>query len=353
MKRYLPSDPNLRYMGRIEMRDPDAPVFYWPYSLVQFRFTGSLLRITVINHSFGAESGNGLRLGMELDGKESVLTLSPENGIAQTLTVTAEGAGQHSVRIWKREDSPHYFVFCGIAVSDGETVLPLPLPSLKIEAFGDSVTAGSWVELCSHVGQPDEPEYTAKYDNARYSFAVLAADLLSAQIHLTAQGGIALLDGSGYFENGAVGMETAYDKLCYQPYAGKLTPWDFSRYVPDYVVFAVGQNDQRAGGKEGVLPDAAGAERWIAAYCRILTDLMRKYPSAQFILTLTVLMHAELWESLVDAVCERMASSRVHRLRFTRSGKGTPGHPRIPEQCEMAYELTRFIQRLRGDAPCA
>lgn len=348
MKRVLPSDAAVTYMGRIDRSAPDAPVFYWPYSLFQFRFTGEILQFTLKNYSVDPLHGNGLRLGIELDGRESVLTLSPENGAEQTLTVTAAGEGTHSVRIWKREDCMHSFTLCGIAVGDRETVSPLPLPALKLEAFGDSVTSGSWVELCSHVGQPDEPDYTAKYDNARYSFAALTADLLSAQLHLTAQGGIALLDGSGYFENGAVGMETAYDKLCYQPAAGPLTPWDFSRYVPDYVIFAVGQNDQRVGGRENTRPDAAAQERWIAAYCRILTDLMQKYPAAQFILTLTVLMHEEIWESLVDAVCVRMASDRVHRLRFTRSGRATPGHPRIPEQCEMAYELTRFIQRLRG-----
>lgn len=350
MKRYPPSDAAVTYMGRIDCTAPDAPVFYWPYSLFQFRFTGSLLQITLTNHSIDPAHGNGLRLGMELDGKESVLMLSPENDTEQTLTVTAEGTGIHRVRIWKREDSPHTFRLCGIAVPDGEALLPLPLPALKLEAYGDSVTAGSWVELCSHVGQTDEPEYTAKYDNARFSFAALTADLLSAQLHLTAQGGIALLDGAGYFEDGRIGMETAYNKLCYQPAAGALTPWDFSRYVPDYVIFAVGQNDHRVGGRDNAVPDAAAQERWIAAYCRILTDLSARYPSAQFILTLTLLMHAEIWESMLDAVCARMADPRIHRLRFTRSGSATPGHPRIPEQCEMAYELTRFIQRLRGDA---
>ena len=217
---------------------------------------------------------------------------------------------------------------------------------ITIVTTGDSVTAGSWVELCSRVGQLDEPDYTAKHDNARYSFAVLTADLLHAQIHLTAQGGLALLDGSGYYENGDVGMETAYDKLRYQPAAGRLTPWDFSRYIPDYVICAIGQNDHRVGGVENVMPDTDAQERWIGTYCRLLTDLMRKYPQAHFILTLTVLMHEEIWEEMADTVCARMAGGRVHRLRFARSGRATPGHPRIPEQCEMAYELTRFIQTL-------
>ena len=65
------------------------------------------------------------------------------------------------------------------------------------------------------------------------------------------------------------------------------------------------------------------------------------------VLLLTVLMHDDYWEALLDEACARLGSDRVHRFRFTRTGKATPGHPRVPEQCEMACELTEFIQSLR------
>ena len=350
MKHYYPSDPNLRYMGRIDRQNPDAPVFYWPGSLIQLRFTGRTLALTAENHSYDAGNGNGLTLGYLLDdGKPQTLTFAPENDLPQTVTVTAEGEGEHRIRIWKRQDGPHYFTLRGIAVDDGCSIAPLELPARKIEAFGDSVTAGSWVELTERVGNTDFPDYTAKYDNAWYSYAMQTARLLNAQIHLTAQGGIALLDGTGYYEYGAVGMESAYTKLSYQPASGRLSEWDFSRYVPDTVIFAVGQNDAHVGDRDGVIPDEAQRAHWLETYCRIIRDLMEKYPAADFILTLTVLMHDEYWEKLLDAACGMLDSPRVHRFRFTRTGKATPGHPRIPEQCEMACELTEFIMGLHAD----
>ena len=346
MKTILPSDKNLRYMGRIDSSDPDSPEFYFPGSLVQFCFTGNALAIDLCNHSYDAGNGNGLTLGILLDGKEGALTLSPENDTVQTVTVSVPSDGAHTFKLFKRQDGPHYFSLRGIRLADGAELSPLELPTLKMEAYGDSVTAGSWVDLYERVGQVDYPDYTAKYDNAWHSYAMQTARLLNAQIHLTAQGGIALLDGTGYYENGDMGMETAYTKMCYQPASGRLTEWDFSRYVPDIVTFAIGQNDHHVGDRDNLIPDAEKREHWLRTYCRIIGDLMEKYPTAQFVLLLTVLMHDEYWETLLDEACARIGSERVHRLRFTRSGKATPGHPRVPEQCEMACELTEYLRGL-------
>ena len=350
MLHFLPSDPSLSYMGRIDFSDPNAPVFYWPGSLVQFRFTGKTLRLLIENRSYDAGNGNGLSLGFLLDdGKPQKLALSPENGIVQTVTVAAESDGLHSIRIWKREDGSHSFTLRGIKTEDGAALSKLPLPGRRLEAFGDSVTSGCWVELTERVGNSDYPDYTTAYDNAWYGFAMQTARLLNAQIHLTAQGGIALLDGTGYYEYGAVGMESAYTKLCYQPASGRLSEWDFSRYLPDTVIFAVGQNDQHVGDRDNVIPDAEREAHWLGVYCGIIRDLMQKYPSADFILTLTVLMHDAYWEDLLDKAAAMLDSPRVHRFRFTRTGKATPGHPRIPEQCEMACELTEFILSLDAE----
>ena len=351
MRTILPSDKNLRYMGRIDRANPDAPVFYWPGSLVQLRFTGDFLALEIENHSYDAGNGNGLSLGYLLDdGKPQQIQLAPENDVTQTVQIPVSGTGAHRIKIWKRQDGPHYFTLRGILTAEDSVIAPLELPARKIEAFGDSVTAGSWVELTERVGNLDYPDYTAKYDNAWYSYAMQTARLLNAQIHLTAQGGIALLDGTGYYENGAVGMETAYGKLCYQPAAGSLTEWDFSQYLPDTVIFAIGQNDHHVGDQDNLIPDMAKRLHWLGSYCRVIGDLLEKYPEADIILTLTVLMHDDYWEKLLDTACAMLDSPRVHRFRFTRTGRATPGHPRIPEQCEMACELAEFIMGLHTDA---
>ena len=339
MTEIRPSDTRLQYMGRIDFSDPDAPQFFWAGSLVQFAFTGDALSVVIENRRIC----NGLQLGFLLDGKEHQLAL--ENSGSHTYEIPVSGGGVHTCILYKRQDATHSFRLHGILLADGAALCPLPpLPALKLEFFGDSVTAGSVADAVGHVAAPDPPVYDSVYDNAWHSYAMQTARLLQAQVHLTAQGGIALFDGTGYYDCGRYGMETVFDKLCYFP-DRPMTQWDFSRYIPDYAVIAIGQNDGHFDGKDQLLSPEQRAN-WLDAYCRMTETLAVYYPHTVFILTLTLLMHDDFWEQLLDDACEMLNSPRVKRFRFRRSGAATPGHPRIPEHCEMACELTEYIRML-------
>lgn len=77
------------------------------------------------------------------------------------------------------------------------------------------------------------PEHEGGFSNCWYSFPWLTARMLGAQLHDIAQGGIALMDGQGWFHRPQqTGMETAWDKIHYNIMLGKMMKWDFSRYVP-------------------------------------------------------------------------------------------------------------------------
>lgn len=326
-------------MGRIDRSDAEAPAFIWAGSLMQFAFTGAALRLTVENHV----CYNGTIIGYMLDGAEHQLTLSKDCA-PHVYDIPVSGDGEHRFTLFKRQDATHWYRVYGIEIAGELCELP-PLPAYKIECFGDSVTAGSVVEALEYVGASDPPVTDSQYDNAWHSYGMQLARMLPAQVHLTAQGGIALFDNTGWFDNGRYGMETAYDKLWYLPYE-PMTAWDFSQYQPDLVIMAIGQNDAHRGGTDGNLTGAE-RQRWLDRYCALLSDLMTKYPHAEFLLTLTILMHDADFETLLDEACERISSPRVKRFRFTRTGKATPGHPRIPEQTEMACELAKRIMHSR------
>ena len=67
---------------------------------------------------------------------------------------------------------------------------------------------------------------------------------LDAQLHDIAQGGVALLDNTGwYHEPDYIGMEHVWNKMRYDSLYGQVTEWDFSKYTPDIVIVAIGQND--------------------------------------------------------------------------------------------------------------
>lgn len=87
------------------------------------------------------------------------------------------------------------------------------------------------------------PVHNGQFSNSWYSYAWITARRLGAELHDIAQGGIALLDKTGWFnEPDAIGMETAWNKLHCNPALGPVTPWDFSRYTPQVVLVAIGQN---------------------------------------------------------------------------------------------------------------
>ena len=340
MKIYMPSDEALHYSGRIERKNPNAPVFYWAGSSISFGFTGNALSLCIENFSVY----NVPRLGYFLDGVEHQFVLSQDSDTPEEYDIPVEGDGTHTFTLYKRQDNPHYFVLRGISVGDGERIFSTYREKkLKLEFYGDSVTSGSVCELSEYVGQADPPVYDSAADNAWHSYAMQTARLLDADVHLVSQGGIALLDGYGYFDYGKYGMASIYDRLCYFPEAPSMTPWDFSRYQPDFVIFAIGQNDHHMGEIDVLELSASERKRWLEVYTAMLNDLLEKYPSARFLLMLTILGHDEYWEELLDEACAMLANPRVMRFRFHRSGCGTPGHPRITEHQEMACELSEWI----------
>ena len=181
---------------------------------------------------------------------------------------------------------------------------------------------------------------------------MITARNLGAQLHNIAQGGIAIFDNTGYYHApNYIGMETAYNKVCYFPEAeGGMTDWDFAKYTPHVVLFAVGQNDpHNEGGEDFDINDPAYRAKWKAAYKAIITDLRGKYPKARFVLLLTVLMHSPDWDKAVDEIAAELGDEKITHFMFTRTGKATPGHPRITEQYEMAEQLTAYLSSF-GDA---
>ncbi len=261
----------------------------------------------------------------------------------------------HEIILYKRQDASHYFDFYGFAVEKDAEILPAaPKPKRKIECYGDSVSAGAVCEAIDFTAKLDPENHEGRFDNSWYSYSMITSRNLGAQIHDIAQGGIAIFDKTGYYHYpNHIGMETAYNKTAYFPEAeGGQTDWDFSRYTPNVVIFAVGQNDpHNEGNPDNDITDPAYREKWKNKYKDIIRDLRSKYPKATFVLILTVLMHPETWDKAVEEIAFELTQEgdkKISYLKFKRAGKATPGHPRLSEQYEMAEELTAYISNL-GD----
>ncbi len=325
-------DSRLRYDGRIDRTNPHKPMFTWPGCLVTFRFSGSKLSFSLTEMWDWGERG----VGVVVDGEEHKFSLKDKD-----ITLDLPD-GEHEVFIYKMGEN-NFFTLDSIEI-DGE-LLENPLPEIGIEVYGDSVSAGSVVDCEEYVGKNDPP-HNGQYDNAWHAYPLMLGRKLGARVFVTSQGGIAIFDKTGYFMMpNMVGMESCWDKMGYTGQT-PITKWDFS-FKPDYIIFAIGQNDHNPN--PDCLSDPDYREKWVAKYAEIVENVRANSPEAKVIFAMTLLMHHPIWDEALDEVAARLGgeANGVYRFMYTRCGKATPGHPRISEQEEMASEMAEFITGLK------
>ena len=343
------TSPLVRAEGRIAWEETGAHC-YWPATHFTVRFRGTSLSACLTSWVMSCVNS----LGVVCDGRLSMLPLKPcDDGVRRTLLLADSLAPEavHTLILFKRQDDYHHFILHGFE-TDGSFAGPAPLPALKLEFYGDSVTAGQVVEATDYTGRCDPPGHDGAMDNPWWSYAWQTARMLDARIVTAAQGGIAVFPGTGWFHwPDTIGMDTTWDRLCYFPEAGELTGWDFSRYTPDVVVFAIGQNDQHDTASDTnclTVADPAYRAKWKAAYKAIAAGVASHYPAAtKYVFITTVLMHDPVWDEAITECARELREERgmqTYRFLFSRNGSATPGHPRISEQTEMARELTAFLR---------
>ena len=348
-----PQHKYLQYSGRIDWENKDAPVFIYPCTSVRMRFTGDTLKVHISNKRVYWEN----YLGCILDGRQTKLRLPDQGEAVIEIKVenepevrTVSGKAVHEILLFKRQDACHEVTFLGFEIEDGGEVLDLPAkPQRRIEVYGDSVSAGEVSEAVEYTGKTD-PEHNGEYSNSWYSYAWMTTRKLGAEIHDTAQGGIALLDETGWFNApDYVGMESAWNKVHYNPVFGPATEWDFAEYTPQLVIVAIGQNDNHPEDYMKENYDCGRALRWRRAYGVLLGKIREQYPEAWIVCITTLLEHDPAWDKSIDEVCREMHDEKIWHFMFRRNGKGTPGHLRISEAEEMAEELTAYIGSLDID----
>lgn len=337
-KLITPDNKCFEYMGRIDFEDPKKPLLIWAATTVDVNFTGTSCAVILDNIPHFSPT----HFGAVVDGVFQKFFL--EEGEQLVVLVDDLDEGTHSLKLVKTMAAMNYVGFGGIVIDENaEVSAPDHKYDLRLEVYGDSVSAGEVVEDIFYEGHLDRPDHHCDHtaDNAYFSYPMILARRLNAELHNVAQGGIALLDGAGFFsEEELVGMESRYNKLLYHP-AEKTKEWDFSRFTPDIVIIAVGQNDHKPNGER--IKTSEFREFWKSRYKSILSDLMGKYPEARFLLMLTVMKHEPIWDDIIEEITHEMNSERVTHFKFSRNGAATEGHPRVSEQAEMAAELYNYI----------
>ncbi|WP_051005287.1 MULTISPECIES: hypothetical protein [Clostridium] len=228
-----------KYMGRIDFENSKTPTIIYAGSMIKIKFSGTSLKVALKNYHNHYENAIGFIIDNEIEDK--VVIKEHYKDIVIDIAEDLEDK-LHDLILYKRSDSAHYFDFYGIIIDkDSYTEEAKQKYNRRIECFGDSVSAGEVSEALDYVGKVDPEGHEGIYSNSWYSYSMITAKNLGAEINNNAQGGIAVMDGTGYFntDRGYLGAESTYDKLRYNPELGYCNDWDFSRYTPHVVIMAL------------------------------------------------------------------------------------------------------------------
>jgi len=315
----------LRYVGRFDAAQPEAPLLAWSGSEIRARFTGTRLALRL------AAVRGVSHYTVEIDGRRHVLALRGD-GLQDWRLRTPLAPGEHTLRIVKRtEASMAEARFLGLLLrTDGRLLKPPPARPLRLEFYGDSITAGA----CNGDMGTDQYEDLSTHDGTRAFGALTAAQLGADYVGIAVSG---------------IGITRTWDDLLMPQVWDRVAPHADAAVAPvgprapDVVLVNLGQNDHGFPASRGE-PFAADFGEHYLAFVR---GLRRRYPQARLLLTIGGMlawMEQPELPRVLAATAERLRSEGDHRV-WTYTFKAFAwAHPRIDIHALMADELVSFLR---------
>ncbi|MDA3867269.1 MAG: GDSL-type esterase/lipase family protein [Salinivirgaceae bacterium] len=329
----LPSNPNIQYMGRIDFSNPDKPLFAYPNTTIKAKFEGTSLNM-MLNHFNGSDFTDNYFVSV-IDDKDSV-KFQVTSGQIKYPIVKNLTEGTHTVEIIKvTEAYCGECQFLGFQLDSAKNLLsPDPLPDLKLEFFGNSITCGYGIE------GGEQPES----DNSCKAYPAVAARELNAQFHTISYSGIGVVKGYPSFL-----MRQMYNRTIaltdYIPFPSNNT-WDFTKYIPDFVVVALGTNDYNLGFGSGSISTTTFKN----GYKSLITKIRTSYPNAFIICTNSpMISDVKLGDNINEVVSNlnTAGDNKVYYFAFTHmQGGGFNGHPGVADGQTNGKELVVYIKSL-------
>ncbi|HEY4154853.1 MAG TPA: SGNH/GDSL hydrolase family protein [Puia sp.] len=323
-------NPLIQYIGRIDFSTAARPRFWNPGTYISIRFRGSSCDVLVNDEVSGGENHNYLEIILDNQKPERIKLTDRENNIHIGDHLAA---GDHSLVIVKNTEAGiGWLEFAGIRC---EKLLPVKLPSRKMECIGNSITCGTGSD--TSVFACGQGQWYDQH-NAWLSYGPLTARALDAQYHLTAVSGIGLIHSCCHMD---VLMPQVFDKIDTH---GNKIKWDFNEYQPDVVTICLGQND-----------GAGDSVNFFNAYTGFIARIRKVYPRTQIVALTSPMADEFLKNAMVRYLTtiveyeNRQHDPNIHLYVFSkRYHQGCGDHPLLSEHREIAAELTAYIQKLMG-----
>ncbi|MDB5104482.1 MAG: Esterase, hydrolase-type [Fibrobacteres bacterium] len=324
-------NPFIQYSGRFDRTDAKKPRCDWPGSSIQARFTGTSITVKI--------SGGMNDFNVIVDGVwKSKLTVD-----GKTSQVAAQGLldGAHEILLTKRtEGFQGITTFEGFQLEDGKAMVAPPPKAVspKIQFIGDSYTVG-YGDEANVLSCPDR----RPYDNNYLAYGPVTARAVGADYSVQAVSGLGMVHNYGdaspvsarpmpsYFGNTLFGVDDL--------------KWDFTKWIPDLVVVALGTNDFSTA----VKPTEA---QYASAYKDFLKKVRAWYPNAE-ILCMTYSVDA-YQKKYVDTLVSQVAAAgdaKIHRVHMPALVAGELGcdyHPNVAGQRKYADALIPQVKHYLG-----
>lgn len=322
----------VRFIGRHHVdAQTVAYGFYNVAAGVTFAFTGSSLELELSATAYQEHNLN--YVAVTIDDREPIAVCVEKDGWYPIADDLEEGV-RHTVKVLKRTMSNAGAVYIKrVRLSDEAQLYTVPVTTKhRIQVLGDSITCGYGT-----LWDGSDTEEVTKWQDGANSYAVMTAERLNAELQVIAISGI----GVGNAENKPYALLPHY----MQEDMFNNIDCDFTAYVPEVVVIALGTNDVGQGNP----PDTFKANA-----ARMIRFIREKYPDAVIVWTYGVMGSAS-YTDVIREMVEKLNAQGETNLYFLPMEPSYPdepigqhGHPGQKTHERMADQLTTFLCGITG-----
>ena len=329
------NDEDFKMVGRYHLNTGfSAYAFSNSGAGISFAFKGTSLEVKLASSAYN--ESNYTYAAVYIDDREPIAIKVTKSGW-YTVAEDLEPEMLHNVRILKRSESN-----CGILVIEtikisegGELYTAKPYPTdRKIQVLGDSIT-------CGYGNLYNGGTYSCYTDveDGTYTYATILGERYGAELDTVCISGI----GLGTPDNEPWPILPAYKQQDNASYSD----FDFTSFVPDVIIVALGTNDDAQGATHDEVK-TAGTE--------LIEFIRSKYPDAHIIWSYGIMSRGSM--NAIDELIKSQQAKGDTKLHFlptqadeANEGIGLYGHPNKKTHERMANEIGALIEQLTGWTP--
>jgi hypothetical protein len=334
--KFIPANHKyIQYFGRWDFSDPLQPKHSWPGVYIYAEFTGTSIGIR-INDVYNFYN-------VYLD--DNLYTVFKGNKNEETDYILADSLAdtKHTFLFSKRNILfDQISSFSGLLLDkNGGLIEPKNKSERKIEFIGDSFTAAE-----SNEAKVQELEWLDRIPvtNIDKGFAPLIAKHYNAHYTTICRSGIGMVcDWQG---NTELTIPKRYDRTLMEREEPK---WDFSKWIPDVIVIALGLNDYSGLKDSAGQVSAANTEKFINGYVEFISILLNKYNSTKILIVAPYVSWLRTNLKLISDELKQKGFNNIYYTSYDyfKDGYVAYGHPTVETHKKMADQIIKYMDTFR------